>query len=106
MNFFYNAGMEIGGAWELYSFGSYGIRDGNGAGFYRRQNDVRNRDWAASTTTYVPIYADGFLPIIVSEIEDISAAAGVRGEMGAWNMDLSVIYGGNSLDYNVENSVN
>ena len=106
MNFFYNAGMEIGGGWELYSFGSYGIRDGNGAGFYRRANDVRNRDWAASTTTFIPIYPDGFLPIIVSEIEDISAAAGVRGEMGAWNLDLSVIYGGNSLDYNVEDSVN
>ncbi|MGQ0559598.1 MAG: TonB-dependent receptor plug domain-containing protein [Sphingosinicella sp.] len=106
MNFFVNAGMDIGDSFELYGFGSYGIRDGNGAGFYRRANDVRNRDWSASTTTFVPIYPNGFLPLIVSEIEDISAAAGLRGETGGWNLDLSAIYGSNRLDYHVENSVN
>ncbi|HWT11803.1 MAG TPA: TonB-dependent receptor [Allosphingosinicella sp.] len=107
MNFFYNAGMDLGGGgFELYSFGSYGIRDGNGAGFYRRANDARNRDWAASTTTFIPIYPNGFLPLIVSEIEDVSAALGVRGETAGWNLDLSAIYGRNRLDYSVENSVN
>ena len=106
MNFFVNAGMDIGGEFELYGFGSYGVRDGNGAGFYRRANDVRNRDWSASTTTFIPIYPDGFLPLIVSEIIDISAAAGVRGEVGGWSTDLSVVYGSNRLNYHVENSVN
>jgi iron complex outermembrane receptor protein len=106
MNFFMNAAQNLGGGWELYSFGSYGIRDGNGAGFYRRANDVRNRDFAASTTTFIPIYPDGFLPLIVSEIMDASAAVGVRGEAGGWNTDLSVVYGTNRLDYHVENSVN
>jgi iron complex outermembrane receptor protein len=106
MNFFMNAGQNLGGGWELYGFGSYGIRDGNGAGFYRRANDVRNRDFAASTTTFVPIYPDGFLPLIVSEIEDVSAAVGVRGEASGWNLDLSAVYGRNRLDYSVEDSVN
>ena len=106
MNFFMNAAQNLGGGWELYSFGSYGIRDGNGAGFYRRANDVRNRDFAASTTTFIPIYPNGFLPLIVSEIMDASAAVGVRGEAGGWNTDLSVVYGTNRLDYHVENSVN
>jgi iron complex outermembrane receptor protein len=106
MNFFANGGVELGNGFELYAFGSYGIRDGNGAGFYRRANDVRNRDWAASTTTFIPIYPNGFLPLIVSEIEDVSAAAGIRGETHGWNLDLSAIYGSNRLDYNVENSVN
>jgi iron complex outermembrane receptor protein len=106
MNFFLNAGYDLGAEWELYSFGSYGIRDGNGAGFNRRANDNRNRDFSASTTTFVPIYPDGFLPLIVSEIEDISAALGVRGETSGWNLDLSVVYGSNRLDYQVENSVN
>ncbi|MFN3451373.1 MAG: TonB-dependent receptor domain-containing protein, partial [Sphingorhabdus sp.] len=91
---------------EFYTFGSYGIRDGNGAGFYRRSADVRNRDWAASTTTFVPIYADGFLPLIASEIVDISAAAGLRGAMSGWDYDLSVVYGSNRLNYDVENTVN
>ena len=106
MNFFANAGYEIGGGFELYGFGSYGIRDGNGAGFYRRANDVRNRDWAASTTTFIPIYPNGFLPLIVSQITDVSVAGGVRGETAGWNLDLSAVYGSNRLDYNVENSVN
>lgn len=106
MNFFVNAGMDLGETWELYSFGSYGVRDGNGAGFYRRSNDVRNRDWSASTTTFIPIYPDGFLPLINSEIRDIAIAGGVRGEAGGWNLDLSVNYGSNRLDYVISNSVN
>lgn len=106
LNFFVNAGFEFSDSAEFYTFGSYGIRDGNGAGFYRRSSDVRNRDWAASTTTFVPIYADGFLPLIASEIVDISAAAGLRGAMSGWDYDLSVVYGSNRLNYNIENTVN
>lgn len=106
MNFFLNAGYEFSDSAEFYTFGSYGVRDGNGAGFYRRSLDVRNRDWEASTTTFVPIYPDGFLPLIVSEIVDVSAAAGLRGALGSWDYDFSVTYGSNLLNYKVENSVN
>ncbi|MBK7163272.1 MAG: TonB-dependent receptor [Sphingomonadales bacterium] len=106
LNFFLNAGYDLSDNIEFYTFGSYGVRDGNGAGFYRRSTDARNRDWAASTTTFVPIYADGFLPLIVSEIVDISAAAGLRGALGSWDYDLSVVYGSNLLNYKIENSVN
>ncbi|MES2782070.1 MAG: TonB-dependent receptor [Pseudomonadota bacterium] len=106
LNFFVNAGYEFSDTAEFYTFGSYGVRDGNGAGFYRRSSDVRNRDWAASTTTFVPIYADGFLPLIASTIVDISAAAGLRGAASGWDYDLSVVYGSNRLDYTIENTVN
>jgi iron complex outermembrane receptor protein len=106
LNFFVNAGIEFSDSAEFYTFGSYGVRDGNGAGFYRRSSDVRNRDWAASTTSFVPIYADGFLPLIASKIVDISAAAGLRGATGGWNYDLSAVYGSNLLDYTIENTVN
>lgn len=106
LNFFMNAGYEFSETAEFYTFGSYGVRDGNGAGFYRRSTDVRNRDWSASTTTFVPIYADGFLPLIASEIVDLSAAAGVRGQLSSWDYDLSVVYGSNRLDYKIENTVN
>jgi len=106
LNFFLNAGMDLGENFELYTFGSYGVRDGNGAGFYRRANDVRNRDWSASTTTFIPIYPDGFLPIIASEIRDIAIAGGVRGEAAGWNLDFSANYGTNRLDFTIENTVN
>ncbi|MBA4747865.1 MAG: TonB-dependent receptor [Sphingopyxis sp.] len=105
-NFFVNAGLDVGESFELYTFGSYGVRDGNGAGFYRRALDPRNRDFSASTTTFIPIFPDGFLPLINSEIRDIAVAGGVRGEAGGWNLDLSVNYGSNRLDYVISNSVN
>ncbi len=103
MNFFYNAGMDVGADWELYSFGSYGVRDGNGAGFYRRALDPRNADWDNGGA---PIYADGYLPYITSEIRDIAFTGGLRGMAGGWNLDLSFGYGSNRLDYGVENTVN
>ncbi|RIA46797.1 iron complex outermembrane receptor protein [Hephaestia caeni] len=105
-NFFVNAGHDIG-TLELYAFGSYGIRDANAAGFYRRSNDSRNRDYGASLTDFVPYYPNGFLPAITSEIEDVSGAVGLKGEIGGgWNADLSVVYGSNQLDYGVVNSFN
>lgn len=106
MNLFLNAGADVGDSFEVYAFGSYGVRDGNGAGFYRRANDARNRDWSAGTATFVPIYPDGFLPLINSEIRDKAIAGGIRGETGGWNLDLSINYGSNTLDYNISNTVN
>ena len=106
MNFFLNAGADLGDSFEVYAFGSYGVRDGNGAGFYRRSNDPRNRDWSAGTATFVPIYPDGFLPLINSEIRDKAIAGGIRGETNGWNLDLSINYGSNTLDYDISNTVN
>lgn len=105
MNFVLNAGYDFGDV-ELYAFGTYGIRDGVGAGFYRRSNDSRNRDWSASTTTFVPYQPDGYLPVIASQIEDVSGALGARGKLGGFDADLSVVYGSNQLDYSTENSFN
>ncbi|MGK6321248.1 TonB-dependent receptor plug domain-containing protein [Sphingomonas sp. DT-204] len=106
-NLFVNAGADLGAGWELYGFGSYGIRDASGAGFFRRSNDSRNRDFAASTSTFVPFYPDGYLPFIESEIEDVSGAVGVKGEFAqGWNADLSIVYGSNELNYGVSNSWN
>ena len=73
---FLNAGYELAPAAELYAFGSYGVRDSESAGFYRRSQDARNRNFSASTTAFVPFYPEGFLPLIVSEVRDLSAAAG------------------------------
>ncbi len=103
-NFVINAGAPLfNSGFELYEFGTYGIRDGNGAGFYRRSLDARNADWSNGGK---PIYPDGFLPLIVSEIEDIAGVIGIRGEAAGWNLDLSGNYGTNRLNYHVEDSVN
>jgi len=106
-SFFLNAGAELSPAAELYAFGSYGKRDGESAGFYRRALDARNRNFSASTTTFVPFFEEGFLPLIVSEITDFSFAGGVRGDVGdGWNYDLSAVHGENGFRFFVENSFN
>ncbi|WP_199798083.1 TonB-dependent receptor plug domain-containing protein [Tsuneonella amylolytica] len=103
-NFFINAGAPLfDTGFELYEFASYGNRQGNGAGFYRRSLDARNIDYSNGGR---PIYADGFLPLIVSDIEDIAAVVGVRGDLAGFNVDLSGNYGTNRLNYHVEESVN
>lgn len=103
VNIFVNTGVDVGTSFELYAFGSYGNRVANGTGFYRRSLDARNRDFANGGA---PFYPDGFLPQIDADIEDIAAALGVRGETGGWNLDLSVNYGTNRIDYGVSNSWN
>ena len=106
-NFVINAGADLWDTgFELYEFGTYGVRDGNGAGFFRRSNDDRNRDFSANLNGSVPFYPDGFLPLIVSEITDIAGVIGVRGETAGWNLDLSLNYGSNRLNYSVEDSFN
>lgn len=103
---FLNAGYEISPSAELYTFASYNVRDAESAGFYRRANDARNRDFSASTTSFVPFYPNGFLPLIVSTIEDVAVAGGVRGEVSDWKYDLSAVYGHNSFQFGVQNSFN
>ena len=115
LTLFFNGGADLGEAAEIYTWASYNVRDGESAGFYRRAGvatgpaviqDTRNRDWNASTTSFVPFYPDGFLPLIVTTVEDFSLAAGVRGDLGEWNYDLSAVYGHNSVDFGVQNSFN
>ncbi|MBQ4834050.1 TonB-dependent receptor [Pseudoalteromonas sp. MMG010] len=94
---FYNMGYEFENALNLYSFGSYSNREGNSGGFYRRANDDRN---------VIEIYPDGFLPQIVSDVEDYSLALGVQGETGDWSWDVSTNYGRNDFSFGVVNSLN
>ncbi len=106
LNFFVNAGYDLAPSAQLYAFGMFGIRDAESAGFYRRAQDSRNRDFSASQTSFVPFYADGFLPLIVSTIRDVSGAVGVRGDVNGLNYDLSVVHGENFFHFYVENSFN
>ncbi len=94
---FYNAGYELTNNAELYSFGSYSKREGEGGGFYRRAQDDRN---------VTEIYPDGFLPVITSDINDFSLALGVKGFVSEWNYDVSAVYGLDDFEFGVIDSVN
>jgi iron complex outermembrane receptor protein len=82
---------------SFYTFGGYGIRKGNAAGFYRRA--VQNR-------TLTELYPNGFLPQIASTITDASLALGVRGKLAGWNYDISNTFGNNQFKYTIKNTSN
>ncbi len=52
------------------------------------------------------VYPNGFLPQIHTVIGDGSLTAGLKGSLGAWIADMSATTGGNSFQFNIENSIN
>ncbi len=94
---FYNAGSKLSENVDLYSFGSYSSREGEGGGFFRRAQDSRN---------ILAIYPDGFLPTITSNISDYSLALGIKGDYNDWAYDLSTVYGTDEFEFGVINSLN
>ncbi len=95
--FFANLSIPLDDHLELYGFGGLSFKNGSAAGFYRLPNQSR---------TYTPAYPNGFLPEINSNIVDKSAAFGIRGMAGDWNIDFSNTYGKNEFLYRISNSNN
>ncbi|MFK3739257.1 TonB-dependent receptor plug domain-containing protein [Massilia sp. TN1-12] len=94
---FVNAGNTLASGVKVYGWSSYQLRDAESAGYFRLPQDARN----------VPsIYPDGFLPIIAPTVEDFSAAAGASWTMGDWDLDTSLVYGKNRMDYSIEHTLN
>ncbi len=84
--------------WTAYFFGGATQRHGEGAGFARRAGDDR---------TVRAVWADGFLPVVQSNIWDLSAGAGLKGKIeGGWMLDVSTVLGTNSLAYTTAQSNN
>jgi len=94
---FANAGYSLESGAQLYGWASWQNRDAESAGFYRRALDDRNT---------IQIYPDGFLPIIAPEVDDYSVAGGVKWSLGGWDMDTSLVYGLNKMDFTIQNTLN
>lgn len=105
---FANAGYDLSTGWELYGWAGYQDREAESTGFYRRSSDSAPSPLGTRSTprNLTEIYPDGFLPTIVGDVTDISAGGGIRGELGGWDTDFSVVYGSNELDYSVVNTLN
>jgi iron complex outermembrane receptor protein len=97
LTFYVNAGVPLNETWEVYGWAGYQDRDGSAAATPRIR-DNPNNDPA--------LYPEGFLPLITSDVEDITVGWGVRGTWGEWDTDVSLVYGRNELQYGVENSLN
>lgn len=94
---FFNTEVPLREDLQFYAFGGASNRDTDGAGFFRRALDDRNNP---------NIHPDGFLPRIVTDIDDTSLALGLRGDYSAWDWDASFVYGKNDFAFHVRNSVN
>ncbi|WP_332875854.1 TonB-dependent receptor plug domain-containing protein [Massilia sp. S19_KUP03_FR1] len=94
---FLNAGNDLGNGVKIYGWSSYQKREARSGGFYRIAQDVRN---------ITSIYPDGFLPIIAPSVDDYSATGGVTWTLGAWDMDASLGYGKNKMQFQIENTLN
>jgi iron complex outermembrane receptor protein len=93
---FWNGGRSLS-AMDFYTFGGVSIRRSEAPGFYRRPNDDR---------TLRNIYPNGFLPMIHSDINDLSGAAGLKGAAGGWSWDLGTVYGRDQFAFTIKNSAN
>jgi len=85
----FNAELPINETASFYAFGGYNYRLGEAVGFYRRPNQTGRQSG---------LWSLGFSPHLNSDIQDFSAAAGVRTTFRGWNVDLSNTYGSNSFD--------
>jgi iron complex outermembrane receptor protein len=94
---FLNSGYDLSNGVHLYGWASYQKRDAHSAGFYRPASDARNTQ---------QIYPNGFLPIIAPDVDDYSAAVGTKWNLGEWEMDTSVVYGLNKMDFTIQNTLN
>ncbi|AZS21259.1 MULTISPECIES: TonB-dependent siderophore receptor [unclassified Caulobacter] len=94
-----NAGLPVGSGWEAYGWAGYQTREGGSAAFPRIVGDARQ-------TPVASIYPNGYLPIIATDIEDSTAAFGLKGDLAGFKVDLNVVYGKNKIDYRTESSAN
>jgi iron complex outermembrane receptor protein len=92
-----NAGYDIGQGAELYGWASYQNREAVSAGFFRRPLDDRNIS---------SIYPDGFLPKINPTVTDYSGAFGTRFTLADWDLDTSLVYGKNKMEFDIVNTLN
>src|SRR5690606_19026890 len=87
------------GAGELYAFGGLSQREGNSSGFFRGPDDNR---------TVPELYPDGFLPTILTTVDDASLAVGYKAPLGNsnWDVDVSLNHGRSEFGFSEGNSAN
>jgi iron complex outermembrane receptor protein len=93
---FWNGGRSLSDL-DFYTFGGVSVRRAEAPGFFRRPNDDR---------TLRNIYPNGFLPMIHSDINDLSGAVGLKGAASGWNWDLGTVYGRDQFAFTIKNSAN
>lgn len=90
----YNMGYHITPGIELYSFSTFGHRDGESMQYFR------------PSTVMPSMYPYGFSPQITLGENDYSVTVGFRGTKFDWDWDVSTTYGGDSATIGMLNTEN
>lgn len=93
-----NAGKPLNESWEAYGWAGYQKREGEAAAFYRLPT--------STTQNVASIYPNGFLPLITTDVEDLTLAGGLRGQTADTRLDINLVYGRNEVEYGVRNTLN
>ena len=102
-----NAAKPLAAGWEAYGWYGYQQRDANSAASYRLPPQNANGSNSADYNQSVPsIFPNGYLPLLTTNTEDVTAAVGLRGELAGFKIDSNLVYGKNDIDFGVENTVN
>ena len=100
---FYNGAIALTDDIEFYSFGGLTFREGLSYALYRTPYWVSDPNFIH----HDPGQPDnGFQPTFETSILDNSLSMGFRGLVNQWDFDLSLIQGGNTVDYIVDSSLN
>lgn len=94
---FFNAESRLNDATQVYAFGGASQRRGESGGFFREPDGDRN---------FASVYPDGFLPLLVTKVEDRSLLFGVKRELADGELDVSYGIGQNSFNFASKNSLN
>jgi iron complex outermembrane receptor protein len=92
-----NFGLPLNDAWSLYGLAGYQNRKGESSAFPRLADNANN---------YVSVYPTGYVPRITTKIDDYNLAFGTKGVIAGFNVDASVTYGNNKVEYGTINSLN
>jgi len=102
---FLNSEFGLKNGATLYAFGGLSYKNGIGAPFRRRPFSTGAMPFLSSNEN-PSLFPNGFQPEMNSDVIDQAITLGVKGTIGGWNWDLSNTFGRNSLDYQMDNTVN
>ncbi len=94
---YFNSSFSAGKKTEFYMFGGYNYRFTDAFAFSRAADEERN---------VVEIYPNGFDPQIQSVITDKSLSVGMKTLINGFKVDFNNTFGGNILQYKVDNTLN
>ena len=107
---FFNAGLPIGDAVEIYAFGNFSDSEDDGSFFYRYPyNGTIEKLREEDGSVYFPLekFPGGFTPRFFGDLTDSSIVGGIRStDDGRFGWDLSARFGDSTIEYTLKNTIN